>query len=233
MTSDCAKAYANNHKIRKIGFYLPEEQVRFIKDNGRGNDNAALAKLVNDKFGTTYTERKIGSIRYRYGAVSGLVTRVPNSGRFQKGHTPASKGRKQEEFMSVEGIERTKATRFKPGHTPANHRDVGSERINVYGYVEVKVAEPNKWRLKHQIVWEQHYGERIAEDMIIFLDGDKTNCSIENLATVTKSVNARLNQNHLRSRSPEITKVSITLGKLIAQTHKTQNRKKDKGGSRK
>lgn len=186
---------------------------------------------MNAKFGTTYSARKIGIIRYRYGAISGLVTRVPNSGQFQKGHTPANKGRRQEEFMSAEAIERTKATRFKPGHTPTNHRDVGAERINIHGYIEVKVAEPNKWRLKHQLVWEQHYGERIAEDMIIFLDGDKTNCSIDNLATITKSVNARLNQRHLRSKFPEVTKVSITLCRLIAKAHKTQNRKNDRGGS--
>lgn len=205
------------------------EQIQFIKDNGRGNDNAALAELVNARFGTTYTPQKIGSARYRYGAVSGLVTRVPNSGQFQKGHAPANKGRRQEDFMSAEAIEKTKSTRFKPGHTPANHRDVGAERITRDGYIEVKTAEPNKWRLKHHIVWEQHYGERIAGDMIIFLDGDKTNCNIDNLATISKSVNVRLNQSRLRSKSPEITKVSITLGKLVAQTHKTLNRKKDRG----
>ena len=40
--------------------------------------------------------------------------------------------------MTPEAIERTKATRFKKGDKPGNHRKVGSERITVDGYIEIK-----------------------------------------------------------------------------------------------
>ena len=156
-------------------------------------------------------------VRYKHGAVSGLKTRVPNSGQFQKGHVSHNKGLKQADFMSPEAI------RFQPGSCPLNHKPVGSERINVYGYIEVKIAEPNKWRLKHHIVWEEYHGKPQDDQMVIFLDGDKTNCDIENLALITKSVNARLNQGHLRFANPEFTKTGIAIAKLITKTSEVSN----------
>jgi len=98
--------------------------------------------------------------------------------------------------------------------------------VNVYGYIEEKVAEPNKWRLKHQIVWEAAHGKTKKGEMIIFLDGNKENCSLENLTVISQSVNARLNQKHLRSKHPEVTKVAITLGKVIAKTHQSASKEK-------
>ena len=61
------------------------------------------------------TVKAISALRYKYGAKSGLKTRVPNSGQFPKGHVPRNKGKKQTDFMSAEAIERTKATRFQKG----------------------------------------------------------------------------------------------------------------------
>lgn len=39
--------------------------------------------------------------------------------QFSKGVSPTNKGMKQEEYMSPEGLEKTKLTRFKKGHIPA------------------------------------------------------------------------------------------------------------------
>lgn len=230
MTAALVKGYASNHKIHIDGRRLTEEQIQFIKDNGRGNDSAKLTELFNAQFGTSHPVAKLNTLRYKYGAVSGLKTRVPNSGRFQKGHVSHNKGLKQSEFLTPEAIERTKATRFTPGHTPKNHKPVGSERVNVYGYVEIKTAEPNIWELKHRVIWQQANGPLSSEDLIIFLDGDSTNCKLDNLALIDKSINARLNQSHLRSKYPEVTKVAVTLGRVLAKSHEEPNRRKRIGG---
>ncbi len=37
---------------------------------------------------------------------------------------------------------------FEKGHISKNHKPIGSERINVAGYIEIKTAEPNKWELR-------------------------------------------------------------------------------------
>ena len=53
--------------------------------------------------------------------------------RFQKGSVPPNKGKK----VSPEVYSKIQPTMFKKGHSPVNHREVGSERINVYGYIEI------------------------------------------------------------------------------------------------
>jgi hypothetical protein len=105
---------------------------------------------------------------------------------FMPGNIPANKGLKQTDFMSQEAIEATKATRFKQGHLPHNHKPVGSERVDTEGYVYVKVEEPNKWELKHRLVWQQHVGPILPGTNIQFKDGNRQNCNIENLYAITR-----------------------------------------------
>ncbi len=100
--------------------------------------------------------------------------------QFKKGTTPKNKGKRQTDFMSHEKIENSKATRFKPGNIPHNTKPIGYETVRNDGYVYVKTE--HGMQKKHRLVWEQHHGE-IPEDMrVIFLDGDRTNCTLENLA---------------------------------------------------
>lgn len=40
--------------------------------------------------------------------------------QYKKGHIPTNKGKKQIEYMTPEGIEKTKATRFQKGQLPTN-----------------------------------------------------------------------------------------------------------------
>jgi len=90
-----------------------------------------------------------------------LVKKLNEAGktyRYKKGNVPANKGKKQSEYMSPESIEKTKKTRFKKGNTPKNFKDVGSTRVNVDGYIEIKTKNPNKWELLHRVVWKKHNG---------------------------------------------------------------------------
>ena len=48
------------------------------------------------------------------------------------------------------------------------------------------------WAWKHQIVWEQAHGKLRDDQVIIFLDGNPSNCEIENLYAVTKKVLAMM-----------------------------------------
>ena len=138
------------------------------------------------------------------------------TGQFKKGHVPFSKGQK----MSPERYEKCKQNMFKKGNVPANYRPVGSERINVDGYIEIKTADPNIWELKHRVVYAQHFGELKKGDAIIMLNGDKTDLRPENLMKVTKSELARINQNKLHSEDTEISRSKALIGKLIAAKHR-------------
>lgn len=115
----------------------------------------------------------------------------PNHGgaqtRFKKGNIPHTKGRRVEEWMSPEGQANSAKTRFKKGSRPVNYRPVGSERINVEGYVEVKVAEGKPWRHKQRVVWEEAHGKLPSDVVVSFKDGNKQNCELDNLYLATKA----------------------------------------------
>lgn len=109
--------------------------------------------------------------------------------RFKKGFVPFNKGKKEQEFRSQEAIERCRTTQFKPGHRPHNARPEGYESVR-NGNVYIKVKGESRMRPKHRYVWEQHYGP-VPEGMCVtFRDGNKLNCSIENLLLITESEKA-------------------------------------------
>jgi len=132
--------------------------------------------------------------------------------RFRKGQSPLNKGKRQVEFMSPESIERTKATRFKKGHKPHNTQNVGHERITDDGYIMIKVSDDMPMVLKHRHLWEITYGEIPDGFCVAFRDGNRMNCTIENLFLISREDNAR---RRTSSETPEqrkkrLEKVSAT-----------------------
>jgi hypothetical protein len=85
-----------------------------------------------------------------------------------------------------------------------------AERDNGKGYIEKKIG-PNKWILKHVWLWEQAHGKVPKGNMVIFLDNDKTNIRLENLALVTSGESMKLSISRLRFNEPELTKTAIAI----------------------
>ena len=109
--------------------------------------------------------------------------------QFAKGHVSHNKGKRLEEFMSEEGIRRSSRTRFKAGHRPHNQREVGTECVHANGYVYLRTAEgcvP-----KHRHVWQQAHGPVPDGYVIIFRDGNRQNCSLDNLQLISRADIAR------------------------------------------
>ena len=66
-------------------------------------------------------------------------------------------------------------------------KPIGSERFDKDGYILVKVAYPRVERRKHFIEWEKHNPPIDTKtECLIFLDGDKTNCNIDNLFKIKR-----------------------------------------------
>ena len=152
----------------------------------------------------------------------------PNHGgratRFQKGLTPFQKGKKIEEWMSPEGIANSVKGRFKKGHPSQNIRPVGSERVNIDGYIEIKIAEPSKWRQKQRVVWEAEHGPVPDGYMVSFIDGNKQNCALSNLRLITKADNLR--RVSLNNYPDEVREV-IHMRAVLKRHINTQKRKRD------
>ena len=184
----------------------PEGFEEFIRKVSWGKHLPELHKIVTAKFGDILTQEQLKSFLARK-----HIIRFENHGKFEKGHVPANKGKK----MSAEVYEKSKHTMFKKGHQPANRREVGSERINVEGYIEIKVAEPSRWQLKHRVIYENYHNVKLkSTDVVIFLDGDKQNFGIENLALIDRGINLIMNHEGMRFADAEITRTEVNIARL-------------------
>lgn len=197
-----------------------DKHLEFIRQNVV-NTEKDLQKLFNDEFGLNVSVSVIENLKHQAGVKSGLV-----GGRFEKGMVSHSKGKKWDEFMPKESQLRSLQTCFKKGNIPANHKPVGTERVRADGHVWVKVAEPNKWREKRKIVYEQAFGKIPKGYKLIFLDGNYSNIVPENLTIVTSGVECILNKRHLLSTDAELTKSGILIAELIKAKAKKQKDKK-------
>lgn len=144
--------------------------------------------------------------------------------RFKKGNIPATKGKR----LSQEVYEKIRPTMYKKGHTPVNRKEVGSERVSRDGYMEVKVAEPNKWMLKHRVVWEQANGPIPKGYNIQFRNGDKTDVRLENLYIISRQEQLA-KENSMYAKYPvelqEVMRLKGVVKRKINSINKKQNGK--------
>lgn len=203
-------------KYAALRLFTPEQE-EFIRSNVKGIGNEELTNMVNERFGLNITKKQMKRWKNNHHVSSGLT------GRFEKGHVPDNKGKK----MSKEQYEKCEKSMFRKGNIPHNHRQIGSERINVYGYTEVKVAEPNKWRPKHQVIWEREHGAIPKQHVIIFADGNKQNFDLDNLICVSRKELIRLNKNQMTLTNKEVTQAYIGIVKLQIAIADKKKRKKE------
>lgn len=194
---------------------IPEEVRQFVRDHAPGTYNSDLARMLNDRFGTDYTAQQAANLKSYLGIRSGLVTtfrpgeHASRDTEFKPGRTPINKGTRGL-WPNCGGH-----TKFKPGNRPANYMPVGTVAKNTDGYWRVKMADPNVWAFKHRLLWEEAHGP-IPDDMVVmFLDGNKDHCTLDNLAMVRRSVHCRINNNGLHGDTPELGRAAILTAELI------------------
>lgn len=198
-----------------------EEQRAFFRTYVPGHTYKEIAEEFTRRFpDVEMTVKKLQSYIKNHGLNTG------HTGRFQKGHVPANKGKKG---YWASGAEKGW---YRKGHVPKNHLPVGSERqrtnkgrnrTDVY----VKVAEPNKWVLKNRLVWEKAFGPIPKGKIVMFLNGDTTDCRIENLVCVDRKISTRINQLGLKSADPEVTRTFIAMAEVISKAGELKRRRKN------
>lgn len=202
---------------------LNDEQDKFLRKNVQGLTNQELTDLINKKYKTNFKTQQIKCYKNNHHISSGL------NGQFQKGHTPANKGKKWDDFLTKEQQDKLKQTMFRKGQKPVNYRSVGSERINCYGYVEVKVKDPDFWRLKHHVIYEEKNGPIPTNCKVIFKDRNRLNLDVDNLALVSNSEELILNQENLIYDSKELTESGILVAKLKDKQNKILKNRNKRG----
>jgi hypothetical protein len=106
-------------------------------------------------------------------------------------------------------------------------------------YYWEKIAQPNTWRLKHQLVWEERNGPVPDGCIITFANGDTLDYRPENLVLTTKAQNAVRNRLGLKSIDKEsaeafneIASLRISISKAKRKAKKDVRKKqRDKEGN--
>ncbi|MFT8352176.1 HNH endonuclease signature motif containing protein [Clostridium saccharoperbutylacetonicum] len=179
------------------------KEKKYLKSIALGHSYKEIQELINKKFKLNLTWQQIKSAMGRFKLNTGLT------GTFPKGHIPYNKGTK--------GIihEGSKKAWFKKGQIPINWRPVGSERVTIDGYTEIKISEPNKWRLKQQIIWEKENGKIPKGYVVIFGDGNKSNFDIDNLILVSRKQLLVMNNNKLIKDNSDLTKTGVIIADVL------------------
>ena len=198
-------------KNKKPQHKWSDEEKEYLAKITPNNHYKDIVKLMNEKFEYDFSEKQVTGAIKRYGLKTGF------KGHFKKGSTPWNKG--------LKGYIGPNRTSFKKGHAPVNYRPVGSERTTVDGYIEIKVEDPNKWKLKHRIVYEEHHGEIPKGGNIIFLDGNKKNINIENLKLVSDATLLIANNKKLLFEDRNLSEVGINTANLILKISELKNKK--------
>ncbi len=169
--------------------YWTDSEIEAVKCLYPDTRTADIAAKIGRSEGQIYQKAADLGLKkspsYLAGPVACRLRRGDNVGkafRFKPGHQTWNKGHR------FDPGGRSAETRFKKGTVPPNYRPVGSTRISVDGYTEIKVAEGiHQWRLLHREVWKEVHGEYPPKNMaLVFRDGNKQNCSIENLELLTR-----------------------------------------------
>lgn len=200
-----------------------EEHFDFLRKFVPGHNEKEIQQALFEKFGEKTSINNIGNLKKKAGVKSGTV-----GGQFQKGIIPFTKGKKWSEFMSEEGQKKSLKTCFKKGNVPANRKEIGYERVDHEGFVYVKVQDLHQnrnFKQKHYLVWEQHNGPVPKGYILRFLDGNRQNCDISNLALVSVSEKLILSKMQ-RTTNPELHKTQILVAQVMDKARK--RKRKDK-----
>jgi len=187
------------------------EQKEFLKSNVYGRSHAELTELFNGIFGLQLERSQIAAF------IKNNKLNTGRDGRFKSGHVPANKGKK--------GMGGWEPTQFKKGNRPWNYKPVGTERVNGDGYVDIKVADPNKWKGKHILLWEAANGPVPKGHVVIFADGNKRNFDLNNLLLVSRKELAVLNKHNLIQGETELTKAGVIVADIYLKIGERKRKK--------
>lgn len=222
------KSCLANHKIRagvkrnRTPRRYQDNHLAFLQTHYRTLNLEQLTEAFNKEFPRFGAD--VNSIR---ACLRNHRIQSGRTGQFEKGQESWNKGQKGINTGGEKGW-------FKSGAVPLNIKPLGSERVNVDGYVEIKVDEPNpytghstRYRPKHQVVWESEHGPIPDGHVVIFKDNNKLNCDIDNLKLVSRAQLVVLNKTGLIGVPAEVKDTAVLIVDLKLKTRARQKREQN------
>lgn len=219
------KSYKSNHDLKsgttggvqkwKPTKMYPAHVQEYILAHYKGTAYAAMAQQLKERFGAEYTPTQIRAYYKNHKLNSGLT------GRFEKGNVPFTKGKKG---YYAPGTEKGW---FDKGHKPWNDVPVGTVLEKSCGYLWKKVSDLpgnwlQNWRQLHLLIWEEANGPVPEGYRVIFKDGNRQNCVLENLMLVSMAENVVMNRCHLRFDNAAHTETGLLIAKVKLAVRKLE-----------
>lgn len=117
--------------------------------------------------------------------------------QFKKGDTSATKGKRMAAMIKNEAkMRKWLDGLWRKGNKPYNTAKDGEIRWRKgVGYYFIRISE-NNWEFYHRYLWEQTNGKVPEGYNVIFRDGIRRNCTIENLECISNAELALRNSIH-------------------------------------
>lgn len=185
--------------MKYASLYKYTDPIReYIANNYHGVGPTTMSRTINQLFGTSFTPASVKAYYHRHGYDSGI----------RGGATPGHAYRPPKGRLSPALI----AARFRPGQKPANAVPVGTIRWNRSGYYRIKTA--TGWRVLQREVWGAANGPIPEGYVLIFLDGNSRNVTLNNLQLISRAANMRLCRDDLRFDNPEQTRAGALISEI-------------------
>ena len=205
-----------------MGKVIPKDQIDYVRQIAWHRTTEEVRTMLNEKFGTDYSYKQVKALKHNHKINSGLT------GQFEKGHHPWTKGKSIKEICyKPDSYARWKSSVYTKGQRAHNKAAVGTEVIDDHGYIKVKVADPSTWEFKHRLIYEKAYGPIPKGMMLAFIDGDKTNISLDNMMLISNEANG------IRRRYRKLTAIGdADIGRAVLMTSRLGARIEELDGTR-
>lgn len=219
---------------RKDGY--TKEQLEYLKEIAEmsGRTNKEITEMFNSKFNQNrtigaiigiksrlniksytrvYTDEQISYLReITPGRTHRAVTKMFNK-KYKDNRTESS----IKSIVQENGIKTGSTGRFEKGNLPGNTLPIGTEIMREDGYVYVKTENPNTWKQKHHIIWEELNGAVPENHVILFGDKDRENFDINNLILASKAQVLQLNRYDLIKEDADLTRTGIIIADIYSK----------------
>lgn len=212
----------------------------FMKENQYVYDNKTMTEVLNQKFGTSYTQRQIARCRRRNKIVYRLFS--TEILEYMKNHNTddyevvrenvnrlSSKNYSLQQIKS--GFYFYKLKEFRKKRVVNPFRPDYSERLRNSSACLWEIKINGKWIPKARYVYEQATGKKVGKDeVVLFLDGDINNFNLENLLCVKRKTVAVVNGqlNGTCKNNGELTKCKYNIAELKLLIGEKQRKLKEK-----
>lgn len=200
------------------------EQIEFLKEYYPDHS----LKETHSKFCELFGEYTLSQVKHR---IFKHKIKTKNVGKFEKGVIPWNKGLNVKEerpdlYERMKEFNKNGLNGRSNWYTPL---PIGTE-VKRDNTIVVKTEEG--WMNKGRYVWEQHYKTKLSkEEVILHLNGNPYDCSIENLMLVNNKIIARLNKKSLITADAEITRSAVINAMLQQKIHEMEIKIKDEPSS--